>query len=58
MAGASLPDDVSMSILSVYLVKKMHDGQMESAGHSNWSIYEMANIPYILDPMGSPFICL
>ena len=45
-------------ILSIYLVKNMHDEQMDSAQHSSWSIYEMARMPDILDPMGSPVICL
>ena len=36
----------------------MHDGQMDSAQCSNWSIYEMPSMPNILDPMGSPVICL
>ena len=31
MVVASLLDDVNMSIFSIYLVKNMHDGQMDSA---------------------------
>ena len=55
---ASLLDDVNMSISSIYLVKNMHDRQMDSVQCSSWSIYEMASMPNILDPMGSPVICL
>ena len=58
MTVASSLDDVNMSIPSVYLVKNMHEGQMDSARRSSWFIYEMASMPDILDPMGSPVICL
>ena len=34
----------------------MHDGQIDSAQHSTWFKYEMASMPDILDPMGSPGI--
>ena len=57
MAVASSLDDVNISILSIYLVKNMHDGQMDSAQHSSWFIYKMASMPDILDPIGSPDIC-
>ena len=56
MAVAHSLDDVSMSISSIHLVKNMLDGQMDSARRFSWSIYEMARIPDILDPMGSPVI--
>ena len=58
MAVASSLDDVNISISSIYLVKNMHDGQMDCARRSSWSIYEMTSISAILDPMGSPDICL
>ena len=55
---ASLLDDVNMSISSIYLVKNIPDGQMDSARRSSWSIFEMARMPDIFDPIGSPVICL
>ena len=36
----------------------MHSGQMDSARCSSWSIYEIVSMPDILDPMGSPDVCL
>ena len=56
MVVASSLDDVNMSIASIYLVKNMHDGEMDSTQCSSWSIYEMASIPDILDPIGSPVV--
>ena len=47
MAVCSLLDDVNMSISSIYLVKNMHDGQMDSAQCSSWFIYEMASMSNI-----------
>ena len=36
----------------------MHDGQMDSARRSSWSINEMARMLYILDAMSNPVVCL
>ena len=37
MAVAFSLDDVNMSISSIYLVKNMHDGQINSTQRSSWS---------------------
>ena len=58
MAVASSLDEVNMSISSIYLVKNVHGGQMDSAQRSSWSIYEIASMLDILDLMGIPVICL
>ena len=55
---ASLLDDVNINIWSIYLVKNIHDGQMDTARRSSWSIYEIASMPDMMDPVGSTDVCL
>ena len=57
MAVASSLDDANISILSIYLVKDINDGLMDSARRSSWSIYEIASMPDILDPIDSLDVC-